>query len=529
VKIVALLLICLVAYCLPFLISDQLTSREDLIFKHFSAHLAETGRIGYRSPGDTAFLGRGFVPRCFIYRRGETVPPVYPGFILLWAGARKYIPWPFSRLINPMLATLALFFFYLIARFQSGERREALRATIILATAPVFVYYTYLYRPVMLNLTFFLAGLYLLLLALRKGRVLEYLFFGTAAGLFLWLQPANPIYLAGLFIFFLLEKRNVKVGLFLTGVAPIVLLGAALLIFNRAFYGGFFPPGAAEPSGGSTTGAAFCQRFFDFLKADPRTAVLKLLNAPLSLSSGFPLLLLAAIGFFLPRRSETGPRFAVFCCCFFFFTLLFFAGGNGEKVYLAIDSSFLRNLLPALALLPLLVIRTTSRLDFFPATCFSILVAFNLLIGLLGPGSISQAVIESRNFEKCRSFLMDRIEPNGVVFSAYWDKLVFPERTVYGSGDRRTGEELAVAAEEVFRQEREIITTSHPRDQKVLSGFRKHFQLEEIRGPEQAELLSSSPEGKQLKLYKVRGENSEEIETGPFLPTITRFPEETDY
>lgn len=530
-KVIPLLLICLAAYCLPFLISDQLTSREDLIFNYFSGHLAETGSLGYRSPGDASFARRGFVPRCFIYRPGrdETLPPAYPGFILLWAGVKKLLPPQLARLINPGGAVLALFLLYLIARVQFGAKREALQAMVILATTPVFIYYTYLYRPILGNLIFFLAGLYFLLLALRKGRVLDYLLFGLAAGFFLWIQPGNPVYLAGLFIFFLIERGRVRLKLFLISVVMIVVLGGGLLVFNRIFYGSFLPPAVPATYAGLRPDSPVCHRLVDYLNINLKTGIFQLLLAPLSLSLGFPLLILAGLGLFVPPSTGNQTRFPLFCCCFFFLTLLFFAGGAGEKGELTLNSSFLRNMMPALALLPLLAVRAISRLDFPSSPCLVILAAFNLLIALLGPSSIADAVIRSGNYGEYRQFLLRELDPGAVLFSAYWDKLVFPERTVYARGDRRTEEELNPVVAEAYRRGREIVTTSHPRDRKVLSCLRKDYQLGEIPGPEKITLPPPDREGERLKLYKVTGKKAEETGEKPFLPTITRFPEEPNY
>jgi len=78
-----------VFYLVPYLVSRQPLSPDELDFDYFSSLMAREGSISFLPTGDVLFGFKGFVPRDFAYNyRGEAVPWGPPGFILVAALAK---------------------------------------------------------------------------------------------------------------------------------------------------------------------------------------------------------------------------------------------------------------------------------------------------------------------------------------------------------------------------------------------------------------------------------------------------------
>lgn len=490
------LLVALVGYALPFFASDELISPDDAVFAVFSGHLARTGRLAYRPEGDAVFGIRGFVPRYFVYSRSrsrpdDTFPRKFPGFIFVWGGLRAFAPWPVSRLVNPFLAVLALLLLYAIGRTVYPGGKEALWGTVILAVNPLFIHRAYMYNATLCNLVFFLASLLFLLLALRRGSLRAWLLFGAAAGAFLWIRPTNPVYLAALAGLLFFERGAVRRRGLLLALGVIALFALGILFYNKACFGSYLSLGYTvthvppEKVMGVKAPLSVAQ-LADYLRFHPAIWLLHLKNAPLALALGFPLLPLAAVGLFLPGPGGREKGFRNFFLCQILISAAFFAnfGTFGyEKGEFTLHSSFLRYLTPTVALLSLFAARALARISHPTSRPLVVACLFSLLVAFLAPSGEIETVLQSLYYRACRGFLLQEVPENGVLFSHYWDKSVFPERIIHTGGSHFPGESFEVALRRVLETGRPVFTTSHFNDEKILVFLQENFACEEIRGP----------------------------------------------
>lgn len=548
-KLLYLLLIALAAYSALFFFSDAAISPDDLIFDFFSSHLAETGRLGWLPPGDGIFGEEGFIPRYFVYGQGGLVfPRKFPGFIIFWAGLKKLLPPAASRLVNPLCAVLSLLLIYLIGREVFPGGKTPLRAAVFLAATPVFIRRAFAYNPTLFNLAVFLAALYFLLRALRRGWWWEYLLFGLLAGALLWIRPTNGVYLATFLIFFLIERRRTDGRYLIAALVVIALAGLGLLFFNRSVYGGWFNLGytathlqaarAVEESA-----PAGLRGILGYLSFHPRIWLLHLKNTPAALALGFPLAVLALLGFILPRPRPVLPdggeeaagyepaaplKFSLYYFWLLVIAIVFFANfgtyGHEENEF-TIHSSYLRYLMPVICLLPLFAARALERVKLPAGKMISGLTVFSLLVALLGPAGMIETALQSRYYREAGNFLLSATDERTVVFTHYWDKTVFPERTVYTLGTHFPPGTVGETIRKVQRSGYRVAYPAHPADGIIGDFIRENYQVEEIVGPVRLSLFGGlaarfiPPELYPVRLYLVRGEKrAEEAGHLPPLP-----------
>jgi len=490
------LLLALVGYALPFFLSDELISPDDAVFSVFSGHLAQTGALAFRPEGDAVFGIRGFVPRYFVYSRNperlaDTFPRKFPGFIFLWGGLRAIAPWPVSRLVNPFLAAIALLLLFAIGRTVFPGGKEALWGTIILAVNPLFIHRAYMYNATLCNLVFLLASLLFLLIALRRGPLWAWLLFGVFAGASLWVRPTNPVYLAGFACLVFFERSGVRRRGLLLSLAALAAWALGILLYNKICFGSYLSLGytvthvAPEKVMGVKPPLSVAQ-LADYLRFHPSIWLLHLKNAPISLFIAFPLLPLAAAGFFLFAARDESVRFRNFYLCQLVLSAAFFAnfGTFGyEKGEFTLHSSFLRYLTPTVALLSLFAARALSRISWPTARPLRVACLFSLLIAFLAPSGQIETVLQSAYYRACRDFLLREVPEDGVLFSHYWDKAVFPERMIHTGGSHFPGESFEVPLRRVLEGGKAVFTTSHFNDEKILIFLQENYSCEEIRGP----------------------------------------------
>ncbi|GEM_PF-1209655 len=522
-KIIYVLLIALVCYSLPFFFTDEVISPDDLVYDFFSSHLAETGKIGYRPPGDAIFGREGFTPRYFVYNSsGETFPRKFPGFIIFWAGLKRILPAEASRLVNPICAVFALWLLFLIGKAVFPGFSTPIRAAILLATTPVFIRRTFAYNPTLFNLAVFLAALYFLIRLIQSRRLYFYCAFGVFAGAMIWIRPTNIVYLAAFAIMIFIERKKVIGKRLIILVILIVLFGGGLLLYNHASYGSFFNLGYTadqEPveTSVSTKVPLNIRMIIDYLNFHPGIWMMHIKNAPLAFTLAFPLLILSLIGFVIPRRSKPTDmvlfsdegthdeadsaiekdipprlggsipiRFNLYYFWLFFISIVFFsnfATYGHEKGELILHSSYLRYLMPTLCLLPLFAARALEHFTFPPIRLMTVLAGFNLIVALVGPGGSVETIMQSRYYRQCRSFLLDKTDKKTVIFTYYWDKLVFPERMVYTHGTQTPSTEIGDLIRLVEEKGYRVAYPFNPCDSIIGDVIRKDYRVKEITGP----------------------------------------------
>ncbi|HPJ72913.1 MAG TPA: glycosyltransferase family 39 protein, partial [bacterium] len=298
----------------------------------------------------------------FIYAGGgeKTFPRKFPGFILAWAGWKALLPSFPGKLINPAAAAAAVVLVYLIARRFHPRGPAAAGAAVLLAVNPILIHRAYMYNPTVFNLLFFLLSLWFLLEAVCRGGTVWFALLGLASGCFLWIRPTNVVYLAGLAGLIFWERRRVRgPARFLLSLAVLAAGVGALLWYNSRVFGSWLSLGytAATRVSGEVMGVKAplsVARILDYLNFHPSIWINHVRMLPLTLTLAFPPLVLALIGIFGGDDEPDRPRFRPFYLLLFALAVGFFSnfGTYGhEEGELTLHSSFLRYLLPALALL----------------------------------------------------------------------------------------------------------------------------------------------------------------------------------
>jgi len=91
--------------------------------------------------------------------------------------------------------------------------------------------------------------------------------------------------------------------------------------------------------------------------------------------------------------------------------------------------------------------------------------------------------MQSRYYRQCRSFLLDKTDKKTVIFTYYWDKLVFPERMVYTHGTQTPSGEIGDLIRLVEEKGYRVVYPFNPCDSIIGDILRKDYQVKEIIGP----------------------------------------------
>jgi len=113
----------------------------------------------------------------------------------------------------------------------------------------------------------------------------------------------------------------------------------------------------------------------------------------------------------------------------------------------------------------------------------TVLAGFNLIVALVGPGGSVETIMQSRYYRQCRSFLLDKTDKKTVIFTYYWDKLVFPERMVYTHGTQTPSTEIGDLIRLVEEKGYRVAYPFNPCDSIIGDVIRKDYRVKEITGP----------------------------------------------
>jgi len=145
------------------------TSPDETANYFFSKRLSQTGDLAYFDPA--AVLGDNLVmPRSLRSDSGWVKPVSFLGIILTYGTIGSWLGIAVIPFLTPFFAALGIIIFYLLVSRIFKNKRVGLISAFLLATFPVYVYYTV--RSMFHNVLFIvylLAGVYLLSLSARKG------------------------------------------------------------------------------------------------------------------------------------------------------------------------------------------------------------------------------------------------------------------------------------------------------------------------------------------------------------------------
>jgi len=276
------------------------TSPDEAANYFFSERFSATGQLAFFDRAN--LIGDQMVlPRSFRSDAGWLKPVSFLGIILIYGTLASGLGAGLIPFFTPLFAAFGIILFYLLIK-KIFHDRLALWAAFLLATFPVYIYYTV--RSLFHNVLFIvllLAGAYFLAIILRRksipdqaapkedsahkfftwrypliawGRLLSALLAGLFCGLaiitrtseLLWLVPAGLIIL----IFYARRLSSAQVVLFFSGLF-LALLPAAYE--NKILYGAYLRGGYNEMNrslteisqvGGSFLQATFRGQFYQY-------------------------------------------------------------------------------------------------------------------------------------------------------------------------------------------------------------------------------------------------------------------------
>jgi len=236
----------------------------------FASRWAETGQLAFFD--QAALVGNNLVmPRSVRNDQGAIKPVSFLGLILIYGSLASFLGVAIIPFLTPLFAALSIILFYFIVRRLFGSR-VALWSAFLLATFPVYIYYTA--RSMFHNVLFIvllLVAVYLFIVALGRdyekleenklpvkflqwrfpwsfwGELLLSFFSGLFVGLALITRTSEILWLAPIFFFILIFYGRrlgwTKIVLMLIGLAlPLV----PIAYYNQILYGSFWHGGYNE-------------------------------------------------------------------------------------------------------------------------------------------------------------------------------------------------------------------------------------------------------------------------------------------
>lgn len=247
------------------------TSPDETANYFFSKRLAEQGDLAYFD--QAGVVGDNLVmPRSLRSDGGWVKPVSFLGIILGYGGLGALLGVGVIPFLTPFFAAIGIIFFYLLVNLIFKNGRVALLSAFILATFPVYIYYTV--RSMFHNVLFIvllIIGIYFLIVSWGKKREfkmweeLKYKFFSfkfeperlkqlaaaLLAGLFIgaaiitrsseliWLLPVIGI----MYLFYARRLGLIKLVLVLVGLVSAFI---PVVYWNNVLYGGSFRGGYNE-------------------------------------------------------------------------------------------------------------------------------------------------------------------------------------------------------------------------------------------------------------------------------------------
>jgi len=92
--------------------------------------------------------------------------------------------------------------------------------------------------------------------------------------------------------------------------------------------------------------------------------------------------------------------------------------------------------------------------------------------------------MQSRYYRECRSFLLKNTDEKTVIFTYYWDKLVFPERMVYTHGTQTPSDEIGDMIRLVEEKGYRVVYPFNPCDSIIGDILQRDYRVKEITGPD---------------------------------------------
>jgi len=495
VKPMALLLVlCFALYAIPYLFSTKITVTDELGLHYFSSLLAEQGTLKYMPEGDRIFGFTGFIPGQTVYgASGEALPRQPPGFILLAAAVKAVTPGQLFFLLNPILGVLCIVLLYAIARHFLTDDRNALYAALLLASTPVFVHWNQMFFVDIANLSAFLIAIWCLLKSLDTQRTIHLAGFGLSLGAMVWIRQSSVILLLPVAVYLFLNRHQITIKWCRLPAVCFGLSIALLMIYNKQIYGSPFQTGytlGRMPRAEGTIGSDLTMIIELFTNStDLYWLRIKWFIPAFSLA--FPPLLLALIGVISGIGTPTRRSFTLLIVLSLVVVFAFFGGRDTygfAKFDLTLQSSFLRYMLPFIALLPIPTIWTLEKLKIAKLRWISLIILLNLGIAAFAHFGVIHTILNRLYMEDVTQFIIRNTGEKTVVISPYWDHIIFPDRLVH-SRAIDSPDYLMSVTQSVLQTGYDVALIYHESDSAMLDTLDKTIILDSVTGPDKLNVL----------------------------------------
>ncbi len=467
---VALVFFVLYAY-MPYALPAKFTSPDETVAHHFISLFASQGKLSYPEPLHE--ISKGYMhPRNTVLVNGNVVPTGFLGTYLLYGSVERLLSGS-GMFLTAFIAAATLFAFYLLV-MESFGRKEALISTLLLAALPPYWFWASM--SLFNNLAaaaFFVWGciFYLRLLRGEGGRN----YAATAAFYALASFMRYEFFIISFFLYVCLiakTGRKLDFAQLAPSAVPFALVMAVIMGYNAQLYGSPFSLGYSPSE--TTEGAFEFQQMqtklieragFYLLPSGfhPQRALSNAYSYILLLLPYFSFAAVAGIYMCIKKGlSQNRRNFATLLLITSAFLVIYYGGGiffgyNASTPI--IMSSYTRYLLPIyILLLPFCAvffaafIRTNRVLGAIALAAFVLNSASTVYTGDFGLLDIAG---KRSNYVDVASQFSSATERGAVLFSHYWDKVVFPEIKVAtyppgggGEDDERSLSEAAASLED---------------------------------------------------------------------------------
>ena len=487
-----LLVVFFIFYLVPYLISRQPLSPDELDFDYFSSLLATEGRISFSPRGDLLFGFKGFVPRDFAYNyRGQAVPWGPPGFIILAALARIALSKWGAVMLNPFLGALAVYLCYRLSLGVLKDEKLAFGAALLLGTMPAFVHFDNFFVADILGVVVFLAACCSLLELFSKGRLRYYIIFGVLCGMLVWVRYTNLVLIPPILVYLFAHRRRIRVRPLMIAIVLALVLGAAFLLYCKGVYGHYFAIGYSsekvfERTSDAVEGSRAIGRSLSLYRFRPWELFMHLIYIPVSFSIAFPPFILALMTIFKDVKRGRERWFYLSYAMLFVLLLLLFGNYRVygfEERHMTLQSSFLRYFIPFLVFLPLLTVKFLGSVKGARGGLVLVIAGFNLLVAFFGPFGVADTIGGRIYFSRAARFIIDSTPDKSVVLTSYWGKEIFPERIVFSRAGKLKPEEVDRVIDAIVKRGYIPYYVHHAFDKELLKHLERSYDLERLTGP----------------------------------------------
>ncbi|MFH1403777.1 MAG: hypothetical protein ABIH11_05875, partial [Candidatus Altiarchaeota archaeon] len=258
----------------------------------------------------------------------------------------------------------------------------------------------------------------------------------------IWMRYPNAIILPVYTILFIQNIRESRRE-YIIGSTLRIAMGATILIipllyYNNMVYGGYLNTGFEYPQyprEGLTTRSGLKS-----VSGSPNQLIKHTLMLPIIGTLAFPALAFAALGLLASiRKKEKGIfiliTLATSIILFVFYGRLQTTGGAYSD--LGPESSFIRYLLPMFALLGVFTVEGLNVVKARVGNAVGGLLFVGLVVGsvlatvFIPYGGLLYTYNQKVYYMSVRTSVLEKTSPDAVVFTGFWDKVIYPDRTTF--------------------------------------------------------------------------------------------------